>query len=186
MPILAKEATIYPADLFENPATGHEEHRMWWALYTLSRREKELARRLAAMEIPFYCPITPQRYRSPAGRIRTSFLPLFTNYVFLYGDEQDRYKSLTTKCVSRDLEVTDGLELTRDLRQLHEIIEIGADLTRESKLEPGQRVRIKTGAFRNYEGYIVRREGQTRLLVAVNFLQQGASVLLDDCEVEQM
>lgn len=184
MPILGKEATIYPNDLFENPDTGNELERKWWVLYTLSRREKELVRRLTTMEIPFYCPITPQRYRSPAGRIRTSYLPLFTNYVFLYGTEQDRYNSLTTKCVARDIEVTDGVELTRDLRQLHEIIETGAALTRESKLEPGQKVRIKTGAFRNYEGYIVRREGQTRLLIAVNFLQQGASVLLDDCEVE--
>jgi hypothetical protein len=33
------------------------------------------------------------------------------------------------------------------------------------------------------EGVIVRRQGQSRLIVAVNFLQKGASVLVEDWEV---
>ena len=172
------------AYLLHHEETGAEPDRHWWAFYTRSRREKETMRRLLAMEVSFYCPIVPQRQRSPSGRLRTSHLPLFTNYVFVYGDAEDRYRAYTTNCVACDLPVRDGLQLTSDLRQLHELIEQGVPLSRESKLQAGQRVRIKTGAFRDYEGYLLRREGQTRLLIAVNFLQQGASVLLDDCEVE--
>jgi hypothetical protein len=47
-------------------------------------------------------------------------------------------------------------------------------------------VRVKAGMLRGQEGMIIRRQGETRLLVAVNFLQQGASVLLDDIAVEQL
>jgi hypothetical protein len=187
MPILDKETDLYPLDLFdradaESSDTNHENS--WWAIYTLSRREKELMRRLLALEIPFYCPIIPQRQRSPSGRLRTSYLPMFSNYAFIYGDATQRYEALTTNCVARDFVVSDGIQLTRDLRQIHDLIEIGAPLTRESRLAAGTRVRVKTGPFRNYEGTIIRREGRTRLLVSVNFLQQGASVLLDDCEVD--
>jgi len=184
MPILDKERDLYPADLLQRQDIGLEQDRCWWALYTMSRREKELMRRLLALEIPFYCPIIRQLHRSPAGRLRTSYLPLFPNYVFVYGDTEDRYNSYTTNCISRDIKVTDGIQLTNDLRQLQKLILADVPLTRESKLELGQSVRIKTGAFKDFEGYIVRREGHTRLLIAVNFLQQGASVLLEDCEVE--
>jgi hypothetical protein len=35
-------------------------------------------------------------------------------------------------------------------------------------------------------GVIIRRRGQCRLLIAVNFLQQGASVLIDQYDVEEV
>ena len=82
------------------------------------------------------------------------------------------------------LQRDEGPQLTHDLRQIYSLIEAGVLLTLESRLEPGQKVCVRTGAFRGYEGSIVRREGETRLVVAVNFLQQGASLLLEDCEVE--
>ncbi len=186
MPILGKEPEIFPDNLLELPETGNEEGRQWWALYTLSRREKELMRRLRSLEISFYCPIIAHRQRSPAGRIRTSFLPMFSNYVFLYGTPDDRYKALTTNCISRDIVVGDDQRLTHDLKQIYGLIEAGVPLRPESRLEAGEPVCVRSGAFRGYEGFIVRREGETRLLVAVNFLQQGASLLLDDCEVEPL
>jgi transcription antitermination factor NusG len=184
MPILTKEPDIYPADLLERPQIGAEGDCHWWALYTLSRREKDLMRRLLALELPFYCPIVPHHYRSPSGRKRVSYLPLFANYVFLYGDGEARYAALTTNCIARDLEVGDGVSLTHDLRQIKELNARGVPLTREAQLQPGQRVRIKSGRFRGYEGVLIRRESETRLLIAVNFLQQGASFLLEDFEVE--
>lgn len=184
MPNLAKEPQIFPTDLLDRPETGEEDGRKWWAFYTLSRREKDLMRRLRPMEIPFYCPILQHRQRSPAGRIRVSYLPMFTNYVFVYGTEEDRHQTFTTNCISRCIPVDDGKQLTHDLKQIYSLIEAGVPLTPESRLEPGEPVCVRTGTFRGYEGIVIRREGETRLLVAVNFLQQGASLLLDDCEVQ--
>jgi transcription antitermination factor NusG len=51
-------------------------------------------------------------------------------------------------------------------------------------LQPGQRVRIRNGAFAGYEGVIVRREKEVRLQVFVRFMEQGVSVLLDDCQAD--
>lgn len=184
MPILAPEVDLYPDSLFDHAELGCEIDRRWWAIYTLSRREKDLMRKLRGLEIPHYAPMVTQRKRAPNGRVRVSQLPLFPSYVFLYGDNDQRYQALTTNCISRCLEVDDGRCLTHDLQQLHALIATGCEISAEPKLQPGTRVRVKSGMLQGKVGVVTRRQGETRLVVAVNFLQQGASVLLDDADVE--
>lgn len=183
MPILAPEDDLFPADLLSR-CSDQSSAQEWFVFYLLSRREKEFMRRLRGMSIAHYCPIIAKRYRSPAGRFRTSYLPLFPGYVFVNASEADRYRALTTNCVSRWLPVADGKQLAEDLRQIQRLIRHGAALTPESRLEPGKPVRVRKGPFADLEGVIVKRHGTARLVVAVRFLQQGASILLEDCEVE--
>src|SRR5215471_9152028 len=135
MPILAAETDLYPLDLFDREDWSFDTENQWWALYTRSRREKELMRRLRAMEIPFYGPTIEKRGRTPQGRIRTSYIPLFANYVFVYGNGSQRYAALTTNCVSRDIAVVDGDQLVADLRQLQQMLLCGAPVVPESHLE---------------------------------------------------
>jgi transcription antitermination factor NusG len=184
MPVLAREPDLFPADLLDRPDLGEDEQFSWWAMYCRSQREKQLMRRLQSLGVAHYGPLVAKRSRSRAARIRTAYVPLFPGYVFVYGDERARYAALTTDCVSRWLPVADPAALTRDLRHIQHLIEIGAPLTLEARLQPGMRVRIRSGMFLGLEGAIIRRENRLRLLVAVKFLQQGASVLLDDCQVE--
>lgn len=189
MPILGREDDIYPTTLLDGnhaagAADGDSHH--WWAFYTLSRREKDFMRRLRGLDIPHYGPLIARRQRSPAGRFRTSYVPLFSGYVFVFGTEEQRHTAMTTNCVSRWLPVPDGAQLTRDLRQIRSLVDSGAPLTPEARVEPGQLVRIRSGTFRDLEGVVVKRHGQDRLVIAVRFLQQGASVLLEDCQVEPL
>ncbi len=76
MPILEKEPDIFPENLLELP--GHQQDQHWFAMYTLARHEKEFMRMLRPLKIAHYGPMVQQRKRSPAGRIRTSYVPLFT------------------------------------------------------------------------------------------------------------
>lgn len=184
MPILPAEPDLFPADLLDAESGGSPGR--WWALYTLPRREKELMRRLRGVGVAHYAPLVPRRTRSPNGRMRQSFVPLFPSYVFLWGDEPQRYEALKTNCVSRCLEVEDEGRLLGDLRQIRLLIGCGAPLTPESQIAPGMRVRVRTGFLTGLEGTVIKRRGQQRLLVAVQFLQQGASVQLDDCQVERI
>jgi transcriptional antiterminator RfaH len=39
---------------------------------------------------------------------------------------------------------------------------------------------VRQGPFAGLEGTVTKRRGETRLLVSINFLQQGASVEIDD------
>ena len=143
-------------------------------------------RGLVSLEIPFYCPLVPHTYRSPAGRLRTSHLPLFTNYLFMHADGFDRYRALKTNLISKTIEVSCGQQLTHDLRQIQRLIEVGLPVQVENQLQPGRRVRIKAGPLVGVEGIVTKREGVHYLFVAVNFLQQGALVKLEDREIEPL
>jgi len=184
MPIRARQHDTYPADLLDQPADAPESVHAWWAIYTLSRREKALMDHLLRWEIPYYSPLIKRKSRSPSGRKRESWLPLFPGYVFLRGNEEHRYLALKSNCVSRTLRVADGVQLVHDLRQIQRLIASGAPLSPESRLQPGTRVRVRTGPLTGLEGVVISRRGRDQLLVAVTFLQQGASIAIEDFLVE--
>lgn len=186
MAILAHEPDLFPSDLLDHAELGRETDRAWWVIHTKPRQEKELARRLRRLDIWWYLPQVSRKYRSPSGRKRESFVPLFPSYVFLYGDAAQRLRILETGCSVHVLHVADGIQLTHDLQQIWRLTQTGAPLTPESLLEPGRAVRVKCGPFRGFEGRVFKRHSSTRLLVIVNYLQQGVSVELDECDVEAM
>ena len=183
MPILPREPELYPDDLFSEQVDLATD-APWWAIYTLSRREKDLMRRLRTMEIPFYCPLISRKTKSPAGRVRKSFVPLFSGYVFAQGNQEQRLQILQTNCVSRTLEVDDGVQLIRDLSQIHQLIKADVPMSVESKIQPGQAVRVISGPFAGLEGVVLQRRGVEHLIVSVQFLQQGAAVAIEDFQVE--
>jgi transcriptional antiterminator RfaH len=169
--------------LLDQPAAAASR---WWLLYTKSRQEKQLMRHLRRLNISHYGPQIEHRRRSPSGRIRTTYLPLFNNYVFMCGDDEARYQAICTGCVQKATEITDVNEFLADARQIRDLIQMGVPLTIESRLEPGQHVRVRSGAFAGYEGTVIRREQETLLLVSVRFMEQGVSVRLDDCQLEPL
>ena len=207
MPILSAEPDCFPDDMFAHVVTEEnvdaepvyggwscEEEvpplrhplaeQPWWLMYTHSRQEKQLLRYLRAAEVAHYGPMIPKRQRSPAGRMRTSYVPLFSNYVFVMGDDEDRYQAVCSGCVAKVAPITEVEQLVQDLRQIHSLVTMGVPLTIESKIEAGEQVRVRNGVFKGYEGTVIRREGETRLLVAVRFMEQGVSVHLEDCQLE--
>jgi len=182
MPILAPETSIYPERLLDESAHPSDEQK-WWAIHTKPRQEKSLARDLLQQEIPFYLPLVAKNHLV-RGRKVQSRIPLFTSYVFLFGSGDQRVESLKTNRIAYTLEVTDGEQLRKDLCQVQQLIELGAPLTVEARLTPGRRVRIRGGSMAGLEGTILVRRRHTRLVVAVDFLQQGISVEIDDFLVE--
>lgn len=185
MPILDQQPDIFPDRLLSDDYLAEAEDRdwSWWVLVTKSRAEKKLMTWLTRFETAFYCPLLEKRYRSPAGRVRTSFLPAFTGYVFMLGDEEARYRALTTNYVVRDSLVKDTPRFVKDLKQIYDALNAGVRLTPEAQLEKGQRVFVRNGPFKGYEGTVLRREGQTRLLLSIEFLEQGVSMEVDECQL---
>jgi transcription antitermination factor NusG len=169
---------MYPETLLDGAPAELTTGR-WLALYTKARQEKSLSRELLKLRIPFYLPLV-RKTNISRGRKRTSLTPLFAGYVFLCGSEEERLRALATNRICRILTVEDPDQLLFDLRQVHQLIAANAPLTVESRMAPGQRVRVRQGAFAGLEGTVLKRRGETRLLVSINFLQQGASVEIDD------
>jgi transcriptional antiterminator RfaH len=187
MPILPKQRDIFPADLFAaDILVPTAVDARWVAFYTLSRREKDLMRKLEATAIPFYAPLIRRRLHSAGGRTRFSQVPLFPGYVFSLVDDDQRRAALATNTIARWLPIGDESSLVADLRSIRRLIETEQPLTPEARLEAGHPVRVRSGPLRGLEGVVVKRRGEQRLLVAVRFLNQGASIELEDVDLERL
>lgn len=171
MPILEVEPSIYPDCLLTDPSLNAN----WWAVYTKPRQEKSLARDLLAVEQPFYLPLVRHRHIIRGKHVR-SHVTLFPGYLFVAGDAESRLVAVKTNRVICVLPVPDAATLVRQLGDIRQLLESGVDILQESTLLPGRRVRIRHGPLMGLEGRIVRRHGADRFVVAVDFLQQGASV----------
>jgi transcriptional antiterminator RfaH len=179
MPIRPPEPALYPDDLFAaEPLAGAR----WLVLHLKPRQEKCLLRDLRARRIACYLPLVERRLRI-RGRAVSSFVPLFEGYLFMLGGRPDRLTAFSTRRIVRALEVVDQEELWYDLRQVHRLIASGAPLTPQAGLAPGTLVEIRTGPLAGLHGKILRTANGRRFIVQVNFIQQGASVLLDDADL---
>lgn len=179
----------FPADLLSHPFTpagGRDaRQRTWWLAHTRPQQEKAVATALFSRRVAYYLPLITRKTLM-RGRTRVARIPLFPGYVFVQGGEEDRLQVLQTNRVLTVRSVPDGDQLRCDLSRFAELIALDVPLIRESRLEAGERVRVKAGPFRDNEGVVIRRNGKTRLLVAINYLQQGASLEIDDCLLEPL
>lgn len=179
MPILRAEPDVHPKGLFNVPPTDPASGFRWWVLHTKPRQEKSLARWLNATGITHYLPTATRRCRI-RNRILTAHVPLFTGYVFLHGDRDRRVAALSTNRVVRCLGVADQERIWADLRQIHCLLASGLPVSPESTLVPGMPVEVVNGPLLGVTGTIIRHASGDRFVVRVDFIQQGASVLIDD------
>jgi transcription antitermination factor NusG len=187
MPILPAEPDRYPEDLWdEGVSPPSKPEALWWCLHTKPRQEKATVRDLREHGVAYYLPQVVKEGRTPQGRRIHSVSPLFAGYVFLYGDPNDRISALRGNRLVHVLEVVDQAGLVRDLRQIHRILESGLTVSSEPMVPVGARVRIVTGPLTGIIGTVIRRGKRDQFVAVVQFLGRGATVDLQDWQVEQV
>jgi transcriptional antiterminator RfaH len=187
MPILPAEPDVYPPDLWRHdPVEVTAPQRRWWCLHTKPRQEKAAARDLRALRVPYYLPQVTREDRTPQGRKIRSVIPLFTSYLFLLGDERERVLALRGNRLVRILEVSDQRAISHDLQQVHQMLASGLAVVPEPTVPVGARVRILTGPLAGIEGRVIRRGKRDQFVAVVHFLGSGATVDLEDWQVEQL
>ena len=184
MPILAAEPAWYPDNLFESSNDAAPSERRWYVVHTPPRQEKTLARSLRPVGVPFYLPLILKRRRS-RSRTLMSYIPLFRGYVFVWADVEERILALKTKRILHQLEVANQEQLWRELRQIERLIATGARITPEDRFAKGMTVTIRSGPLAGMEGTILRSASQRRFVVNIDFIQHGASVLLNDFDLAE-
>jgi transcription antitermination factor NusG len=106
--------------------------------------------------------------------------------LFLLARHDEYHFALSTRRVARSLEVNGQSQLWEDLCQIHRLIGSGAAVRPEDRLEPGAPVLIQSGPLAGLRGVIVKTASGNRFVVRVDFIQRGASVLLEDCMLSRV
>lgn len=178
MPVLPREPTVSPDNLFAPDYQLASSDDCWWALHTRPRSEKVLARSLLRVGIAFFLPLH-EVSRKYQRRMVRSHLPLFPGYLFLRGSDEQRRQALETNLVVNSLAIADQSRLASDLARLHELIESGTPVLPEERLRPGMPAQIMAGPLAGLQGTVIRRGSTLKFVIEVDFLQRGASVELD-------
>jgi transcriptional antiterminator RfaH len=150
----------------------------WWVAHTRARAEKALARDLQGRGIGYFLPM--RLFATYSGdRKRQVLKPIFTSYLFLCGNDQDRYVAMTTNHICQTLEVRDQETLVGELAAIDKALRGQADLVPCALPAAGTRCRVRAGPFAGIDGIVVQHLKGTRLILEVGILGQGASLEID-------
>ena len=158
----------------------------WFALYTRSRFEKQVAEQLERKRLPVFLPLRMEVHRWQ-DRYQKVEVPMFRGYLFAQFEpnSSERTAILRTTGVVRivgfgqqDAEVPG-----EQIAALRRLAGEGALLHPHRYLRIGQRVMVATGALAGMEGILVRVKRQERLVIAVEAIRQAVAVELAGYEV---
>lgn len=171
MPLLPKEADLFPEELFAMPPDSWP----WHVAHVRSRQEKSLARFLMEQQVPFYLPQVERIAERSSRRFR-SYLPLFTGYVFFRGTDRALSLVLRSGVTANVIAVGDQSLLTTELEQIRRLQLAGASFEVYEDLQPADMVTITEGPFRGYTGAVVRGGRGQRLVVSLSMLRKNVAV----------
>ena len=172
---------IYPEDLLNQ----EDPDRQWRIAHTKSRREKALATFLFKNNIAYYAPMLKTRQPNKK-RVRYSFKPVFSGYIFFKSSVHERYTALTSNQIANVIDVKNENKLCRELKEIQKAITLDAPLYPYEYLQEGQEVIVKKGPFKGVQGVVIKKKGNYRLLLKVSSIMQCLAMDIDADKVEPL
>jgi len=171
--------------LLPNPQFWDQSN--WYALQTRSRHEKLVDWELQRKGIETFLPLK-RITRRWSDRSKKIELPVFSGYLFTRIALKNRLQVLQARGSVRLVGFNSwpvpvpekALEAVRKF--LNEEIAIDPF----PYLSEGDRVYVRSGPFKGVEGFIVRKDRNTRLVVSLDLLLQSISVTIDEALVEKL
>jgi len=160
---------------------------MWYAVHTRHQHEKLVARALANKGFEVFLPLYSdvRQWRDRTKRVE---LPLFSCYVFLRGNLDRRLAIVTTPGIHGLVSSAGKLAPIpeAEIQAVHSVIENRIKVEPHPFLKCGDLVRVKSGALRGLEGFLMRKKGQTRLIISVSLLERSVAAEVDASAVERV
>lgn len=164
-----------------------ENVRKWFAVFTMSRHEKQIAFHLCRREIESFLPLYRTKRRWKNRRTVEMELPLFPNYIFVRIDPQERIRVLRLPSVvsivssaGEPLPVPD-----RYVSWLRNKLLING-IEPHPGLEVGDRVRITAGAMTGMIGVLDRQKAGFRVVLRLEIIRRSVAVEVDLAEIERV
>ncbi|MCF7762920.1 MAG: antitermination protein NusG [Verrucomicrobia bacterium] len=158
---------------------------VWFVAHTRPRCEKKLAdfcqREGFSVTMPLYRSV--KKYR---GKKVVFEKPLFPGYVFLRLVPEDRRKVYYSDYIANLLDVVEQDVFEEQLNDILLAVESESEIEvlLAPTIQPGCRVRIKSGPLRGVEGDVQNRQGQCQVLLRLDFIGQAAAVKVEATQLE--
>jgi len=182
---IAHEGSLFSAAADHDVASAGKQEQ-WLALYTRSRHEKIVTRELTKQGIETFLPLRKIK-KHWSDRVKLVEEPLFHSYVFTKIPTDKKIKVLNTYGAVSFVHFGPNLPAIipeKDIFALKRFTEQDLSMDPFPYLAEGQRVYIRSGAFKGVEGFIVRKNHQCRLVISVDVLQQSIGVEVDASAIE--
>ena len=167
------------------PVSWDESH--WYALHTKSRHEKVVEEGLRKKGIETFLPLrTITRHWS--DRVKQIEEPIFKGYLFVQIPLRKRLEVLQTHGSVRLIGFNDQPVPVseKELDAVRRFVQEEISVDPYPYLAAGNRVYIRSGPLRGVEGFIVRKDRHTRLVISLDLLFQSISVEVDVALVEKV
>lgn len=156
----------------------------WYAVYTVPRHEKQLAKHFVARNIEHFLPTyqAPRRWKD-GSRVSLD-LPLFPSYIFVRICNRQRSSVLQVPGVVRIV----GRRTEPEALPENEIEALRRGVS-SAIVEPhhylvvGQRARVMNGPFAGMEGVVIRKKNSCRVVLTLSVIMQSVAVELDVCDL---
>lgn len=149
----------------------------WYAVSTLARHEKQVARQLRHDYFEYLLPLYKSVRRWKDRRVILD-IPLFPGYLFVHISLQERLSILRLPSVSRFVEFN-GFPIAIPAQ---EIETVRRSLVEGVRAEPypylaaGSRVRIANGPLTGLCGILLVRKGTSRLVISIQLLRRSVAI----------
>lgn len=160
----------------------------WYALYTKSRQEKHINEEFDKRHIESFLPLRKIKRRW-SDRVKTIEEPLFKSYIFVKTELPKRKTDVlkikgAVKFVSAGINPISVDEQT--MQSLKNVVQQDIAVDPFPYLDKGDRVIIKSGPFKDTEGFIVRKdEKKCRLVISIAAIKSSVAVEIDSYLVDK-
>jgi transcriptional antiterminator RfaH len=156
---------------------------IWLVAHTRPRCEKKVAdfcaREGLKATLPLYRSV--KRYR---GKQVVFLKPLFPGYVFTELPPRQRLTLAQHQHVANLLEPPDQAEFAAQLGDILRALDSEVEIRLVPEIQPGTRVRLRSGPLRGVEGVVTDRHGMLEVQLRLDFIGQGAAVRVAADELE--
>lgn len=159
-----------------------EQQARWFALYTMAKREKMVAKRLVQKSIQHYLPLL-QLTRHYTRKIKRVELPLIRGYVFVCITKKEYVPVLETPDVVNFVKFNKNLiaipeeEIDIIRRVVGDAVEAQAE---PISFEPGDEVEIIGGQLTGIRGKLVSRENKREVLLELTTIGMALRVTVKE------
>jgi len=157
----------------------------WFAVYTLSCREKQVSRHMEIHAIEHFLPVTKSRRRWKNGCTVVIDEPLFPGYLFVRIDRTERTHVLAVPGVHSIVGTgKDPIPLPQfEIETLRRSIDF-LKIEPHPYLNVGERATILRGPLAGMTGIVTRKKNGLRFVLSLDLIMKSVAVEVDAADLE--